>query len=261
MFALTKERDALKRAAAAAAAASSTSAAAASAAAASAGNAAGSSSSNEVAALRGQLMKKEELVQQVCVRVCFGVWLVVQCFSSVVICLHWATHSLTRPRFLSLPPSNSFSFSLSLFLFLPLTQLMDEGQKLSKRQLELEGTVKKLRGQLKATEGDRDKLSAMLAAGACVCVVCVCVCVGVCLCVCVCVCVGRGRWGGGSGLFALIWLAQAPTHIHDMSHYSLSTHSLAHSLLSHTTCIKYNMQNNRVLRGRGSASSQGQGRT
>jgi hypothetical protein len=43
-------------------------------------------------------------------------------------------------------------------------QLMDEGQKLSKRQLELEGNVKKLRQQLKASEAEREKLSALLAA-------------------------------------------------------------------------------------------------
>jgi cell division septum initiation protein DivIVA len=41
---------------------------------------------------------------------------------------------------------------------------MDEGQKLSKRQLELEGSVKKLRQQLKASEGEREKLGALLAA-------------------------------------------------------------------------------------------------
>jgi hypothetical protein len=41
---------------------------------------------------------------------------------------------------------------------------MEEGQKLSKRQLELEGNVKKLRGAAKAAEGERDKLSALLAA-------------------------------------------------------------------------------------------------
>lgn len=43
-------------------------------------------------------------------------------------------------------------------------QLMDEGQKLSKRQLELEGSVKKLRQQLKASEAEREKLSALLSA-------------------------------------------------------------------------------------------------
>lgn len=43
-------------------------------------------------------------------------------------------------------------------------QLMDEGQKLSKRQLELEGTVKKLRQQFKASEAEREKLGALLAA-------------------------------------------------------------------------------------------------
>jgi len=43
-------------------------------------------------------------------------------------------------------------------------QLMDEGQKLSKRQLELEGSVKKLRQQLKASEAEREKLLALLSA-------------------------------------------------------------------------------------------------
>lgn len=54
MFALTKERDALKRAAAAAASTGGGS----------------SGGAPDVAALRGQLHKKEELVSQVCVRVC-----------------------------------------------------------------------------------------------------------------------------------------------------------------------------------------------
>lgn len=43
---------------------------------------------------------------------------------------------------------------------------MEEGQKLSKRQLELEGSVKKLRQQLKASEAEREKLAALLAAEA-----------------------------------------------------------------------------------------------
>jgi hypothetical protein len=41
---------------------------------------------------------------------------------------------------------------------------MAEGDQLSKRQLELEGSVKKLRQQLKASEAEREKLSALLAA-------------------------------------------------------------------------------------------------
>lgn len=41
---------------------------------------------------------------------------------------------------------------------------MDEGEKLSKRQLELESAVKKLRQQLKASETDKEKLNALLAA-------------------------------------------------------------------------------------------------
>lgn len=44
-------------------------------------------------------------------------------------------------------------------------QLMEEGAKLSKRQLELEGSTKKLRQQLKASEAEREKLGALLAAG------------------------------------------------------------------------------------------------
>lgn len=42
---------------------------------------------------------------------------------------------------------------------------MEEGAKLSKRQLELEGSTKKLRQQLKASEAEREKLGALLAAG------------------------------------------------------------------------------------------------
>jgi hypothetical protein len=42
---------------------------------------------------------------------------------------------------------------------------MEEGEKLSKRQLELEGSTKKLRQQLKASEAEREKLAALLAAG------------------------------------------------------------------------------------------------
>lgn len=45
-----------------------------------------------------------------------------------------------------------------------LLQLMEEGQKLSKRQLELEGSVKRLRTSLKASNTEQEKLSALLAA-------------------------------------------------------------------------------------------------
>jgi hypothetical protein len=48
-------------------------------------------------------------------------------------------------------------------LFPPL-QLMEEGQKLSKRQLELEGSVKRLRTSLKAADTEKEKLGALLAA-------------------------------------------------------------------------------------------------
>lgn len=41
---------------------------------------------------------------------------------------------------------------------------MDEGQKLSIRQMELESSVKKLRQQLKASDAEKDKLNALLAA-------------------------------------------------------------------------------------------------
>jgi hypothetical protein len=41
---------------------------------------------------------------------------------------------------------------------------MEEGQKLSKRQLELEGSVKRLRASLKASDTEKDKLAALLAA-------------------------------------------------------------------------------------------------
>lgn len=41
---------------------------------------------------------------------------------------------------------------------------MEEGEKLSKRQLELEGTIKKLRASLRDEQADKDKLTAQLAA-------------------------------------------------------------------------------------------------
>lgn len=41
---------------------------------------------------------------------------------------------------------------------------MGEGQALSKRQLELEGSVRKLKAQLKAADGDKERLTAALAA-------------------------------------------------------------------------------------------------
>lgn len=41
---------------------------------------------------------------------------------------------------------------------------MDEGEKLSKKQVDLEGIIKRLRQQLAAAEGERDKLSGRLAA-------------------------------------------------------------------------------------------------
>ncbi|EFJ48636.1 hypothetical protein VOLCADRAFT_90809 [Volvox carteri f. nagariensis] len=45
-----------------------------------------------------------------------------------------------------------------------IKQVMDEGEKLSKKQVELEGIIKRLRGQLSATEGERDKVAGRLAA-------------------------------------------------------------------------------------------------
>ncbi len=41
---------------------------------------------------------------------------------------------------------------------------MEEGQTLSKRQLELEGAVKRMRAQLKAAESEKEKLTASAAA-------------------------------------------------------------------------------------------------
>lgn len=41
---------------------------------------------------------------------------------------------------------------------------MDEGQKLSKRQMDLESAIKKLRQQLKSSETELEKLNALLAA-------------------------------------------------------------------------------------------------
>lgn len=41
---------------------------------------------------------------------------------------------------------------------------MEEGQKLSKRQMELESAVKKLRQQVKASDADKEKLNALVAA-------------------------------------------------------------------------------------------------
>jgi hypothetical protein len=52
---------------------------------------------------------------------------------------------------------------VELFSISP-TQLMEEGQKLSKRQLELEGSVKRLRSLLKAADTEKEKLAALLAA-------------------------------------------------------------------------------------------------
>ena len=40
---------------------------------------------------------------------------------------------------------------------------MMEGEKLSKKQVEMEGAVKRLRGALKESEGERERLSARLA--------------------------------------------------------------------------------------------------
>lgn len=43
-------------------------------------------------------------------------------------------------------------------------QVMEEGEKLSKKQVELEGIIKRLRQQLGGLEGERDKLAGRLAA-------------------------------------------------------------------------------------------------
>ncbi|GIL51684.1 hypothetical protein Vafri_7615 [Volvox africanus] len=45
-----------------------------------------------------------------------------------------------------------------------IKQVMDEGEKLSKKQVELESIIKRLRGQLTAVEAERDKLATRLAA-------------------------------------------------------------------------------------------------
>ncbi|KAG2489635.1 hypothetical protein HYH03_011914 [Edaphochlamys debaryana] len=45
-----------------------------------------------------------------------------------------------------------------------IKQVMDEGEKLSKKQVEMEGIIKRLRGQLGATEGERDRAQQRLAA-------------------------------------------------------------------------------------------------
>ncbi len=42
-------------------------------------------------------------------------------------------------------------------------QVMEEGEKLSKKQVELEGIIKRLRQQLGGLEGERDKLAGRLA--------------------------------------------------------------------------------------------------
>ena len=45
-------------------------------------------------------------------------------------------------------------------------QVMEEGEALAGKQAELEGMTKKLRGQLRALEGDRDRLQSKLEAEA-----------------------------------------------------------------------------------------------
>lgn len=44
-----------------------------------------------------------------------------------------------------------------------IKQVMEEGEKLSRKQVDIEGAMKKLRVQLQGTEAERDKLLARVA--------------------------------------------------------------------------------------------------